>query len=112
MQRAARLEASTEKHPVTPGEVLTARELLGDMLLELKRPEAALAEYETGLERSPNRFNTLYGAGRAAELVGDKKQAAAYYRKLFKVAAHAETERPRLQYARQFLGSTTASWSR
>jgi tetratricopeptide (TPR) repeat protein len=107
MQRAVRLEASTEKHPVTPGAVLTARELLGDMLLELERPKEALAEYETGLERSPNRFNSLYGAGRAAELVGDKDKAAAHYQKLLEVAAHAQTERPRLRYARRFLDSRT-----
>jgi tetratricopeptide (TPR) repeat protein len=105
MQLAARLEASTEKYPVTPGEVLPARELLGDMLLELERPKEALAEYETGLERSPNRFNSLYGAGRAAELAGDKKKATAYYQKLLEVAAHGDTERPRLQHAHRFLNS-------
>jgi tetratricopeptide (TPR) repeat protein len=107
MQQAARLEASTEKHPVTPGEVLPARELLGDMLLKLKRPKEALAEYETGLKRSPNRFNSLYGAGWAAELAGDKKKAAAYYQKLLKVTVQADTKRPRLQNARRFLVSGT-----
>ncbi len=108
MQQAARLEASTEKHPVTPGEVLPARELLGDMLLELKRPKEALAEYETGLKRSPNRFNSLYGAGRAAELAGDKKKAAAYYQKLLKLTAQANTKHPRLQNALRFMDSGIA----
>jgi tetratricopeptide (TPR) repeat protein len=108
MQQAAKLEASTEKHPVSPGEVLPARELLGDLLLELERPSEALAEYQRGLERSPNRFNSLYGAGRAAELAGDKKKAEDYYQKLLKVAAHADTERPRLQHARRFLDSGIA----
>jgi tetratricopeptide (TPR) repeat protein len=61
MQQAAKLEASTEKHPVTPGEILPARELLGDLLLQIERPMEALAEYETALKRSPNRFNSLYG---------------------------------------------------
>ncbi len=103
MQLAAGLEASTEKHPTTPGEVLPARELLGDMLLELERPEDALAEYEAALKRSPNRFNSLYGAGRAAELAGDEKKARAYYQKLLEVAAQADTVRPRLQHARRFL---------
>jgi tetratricopeptide (TPR) repeat protein len=107
MQLAARLEASTEKYPVTPGEVLPARELLGDMLLELERPKEALAEYEAALDRSPNRFNSLYGAGRAAELAGNKKKARAYYQKLLEelleVAAQADTERPHLQHARRFL---------
>jgi tetratricopeptide (TPR) repeat protein len=103
MQLAAGLEASTEKYPVTPGEVLPARELLGDMLLELERPAEALAEYEAALERSPNRFNSLYGAGRAAELAGNKKKATAYYQKLLEVSAQANTIRPRLQHARRFL---------
>jgi tetratricopeptide (TPR) repeat protein len=77
------------------------------MLLELKRPKEALAEYETGLKRFPNRFNSLYGAGRAAELAGDKKKAAAYYQKLLKVTVQADTKRPRLQNARRFLVSGT-----
>ncbi|NIS78838.1 MAG: hypothetical protein GTO14_01095, partial [Anaerolineales bacterium] len=105
MQLAAGLEASTEKSPTTPGEVLPARELLGDMLLELERSEEALAEYEGSLERSPNRFNSLYGAGRAAELAGDKKRATAYYQKLLEVVAQADTGRPRLRHARRFLDS-------
>jgi tetratricopeptide (TPR) repeat protein len=105
MQQAAKLEASTEKHPVTPGEILPARELLGDLLLQIERPMEALAEYETALKRSPNRFNSLYGAGRAAELAGQKKKAASYYQKLLKISAQADTERPTQQHARRFLDS-------
>ena len=105
MRAAAELEASTEKHPVTPGEVLPARELLADMLIELGRPAEALAEYETALERSPNRFNSLYGAGRAAELAGDAEAAAGYYEALIEVTANADTERERLKHARAFLSN-------
>jgi tetratricopeptide (TPR) repeat protein len=105
MQQAAALEASTEKHPVTPGEVLPARELLGDMLLEMGRHEEALAAYTIALERSPNRFNSLYGAGRAAELSGDKPAAARYYAHLTEMTAHADTELARLQHARTFLNA-------
>lgn len=108
MQQAARLEASTEKHPVTPGEVLPARELLGDMLMELGRPIEALTEYETELKRSPNRLNSLYGAGRAAELAGDKKKAEVYYQTLVKLTAQADTKRPRLLDVRRFLYSEIA----
>jgi tetratricopeptide (TPR) repeat protein len=108
MRRAAELETSTEKHPVTPGEVLPARELLADMLLEMGRHKEAQTEYEAALERSANRFNSLYGAGRAAELAGHKKKATTYYRKLFEVAAQADMERPRLQHARRFLGFGSA----
>jgi tetratricopeptide (TPR) repeat protein len=103
MRRAAELESSTEKHPVTPGEVLPARELLADMLLDMGRYDEALAEYEATLERSANRFNSLYGAGRAAELVGHKKKATIYYRNLLEVAVQADTESPRLQHARRVL---------
>ena len=103
MRAAAKLEAGTEKHPVTPGEVLPARELLADMLLELDRPAEALVEYEAALERSPNRFNSLYGAGRAAELAGDREGATRYYRALLEVTANADTERKRLRHAREYL---------
>ncbi len=98
MQAAAELEAGTEKHPVTP-----ARELLADMLLELGRPADALVEYEAALDRSPNRFNSLYGAGRAAELSRDAAGAARYYEALVEVTANADTEGERLQHARAYL---------
>ena len=103
MRSAAELEATTEKHPVTPGEVLPARELLGDMLLELGQPAEALRQYEIALERSPNRFNSLYGAGRAAELSEDAETALRYYQELVEVTADGETERERLKHARAYL---------
>ena len=59
MRKAADLESTTEKHPVTPGEILPARELLGDMLLEMGEHAAAQKEYAAVLERSPNRFDSL-----------------------------------------------------
>ncbi len=102
MRMAAELEASTEKHPVTPGEVLPARELLADMLLDLGRHKEAQAEYEAALERNANRFNSLYGAGRAAELGGNKVKAASYYKKLVEMTA-SDGERERLQQVRTFL---------
>lgn len=108
MRRAAELEASTEKHPVTPGEVLPSRELLADMLLHMGRHKQAQAEYEAALERSANRFNSLYGAGRAAELAGDKKEARTYYQRLSDLASQADTQRPRLQHARRFLDADLA----
>ncbi len=105
MRAAAQLEAGTEKHPVTPGEVLPARELLADMLLELGRSTEALAEYEATLARSPNRFNSLYGAGRAAELAGDTNAAARYYNKLLELTARADTKRERLEHAKTYLAA-------
>jgi hypothetical protein len=65
MQQAAELEATTDKHPITPGELLPASELLGDMLLQLKRPKEALAAYQEALARSPGRRNALRGVERA-----------------------------------------------
>lgn len=95
MQMAAELEDKTEKHPVTPGEVIPAREQLGDLLLAMNRPQEALKAYETDLERHPNRFNGLYGAGQAAAKMGDKEKATQYYRQLLTVAEGSS--RPELQ---------------
>ena len=58
----------TDKHPVTPGVILPARELLGEMLLELNKPAEAMVEFEATLRTLPNRFNSLSGAARAAKL--------------------------------------------
>ena len=103
MRRAAAMEASTEKHPVTPGEVLPAHELLADMLFDMGRYEEALANYQAALVRSPNRLNSLYGAGRSAELAGQREVAAFHYAKLVEIAA-TDSELKRLQEARSFLG--------
>ncbi len=103
MQRAAELEAQTEKHPVTPGEVLPARELLADLLLQLHQPAAALVAYEAALESHPNRFNGLYGAGLAAEKAGDRQKARAYYQQLLELVRPAASPRPELTLAKQFL---------
>jgi tetratricopeptide (TPR) repeat protein len=103
MRSAADLEATSEKHPVTPGPIIPARELLGDLLLELKQPELALREFETSLKESPRRFNGLYGAALASQLSGDKKKASAYYRKLLELMAHADSTRPEVRKAKEFL---------
>ena len=66
MRSAAALEDKTEKHPVTPGPVLPARELLADMLMELDHPELAVPEFEAVLRSAPKRFNSLYGSARAS----------------------------------------------
>ena len=102
MHKAAEMEASTEKHPVTPGEILPASELLADMLLEEGRYREAQTAYLTVLKRSPNRFNSLYGAGRAAELQGKDNLANYYYSKLSEISA-PESQRERLQDAKDFL---------
>jgi hypothetical protein len=104
MRAAAELEDSTEKHNITPGPIATARELLGDLLLELGKPGEAAREYETSLNRAPNRFKTLYGVARACELAGDGAKAKTFYTRLVTVAAASDNQRPELQQARAFLG--------
>ena len=83
--------------------ILPARELLGEMLLELKRPAQAIIEFEATLHTAPNRFNALSGAARAARLSGDNEKAKTYYAKLLVICEHADEDRPGLQDARSLL---------
>ena len=99
---AAELEEKTGKHPVTPGAVLPARELLGDLLLATGRPAQALVEYEASLREAPGRFNSLYGAARAAELSQRPERAKELYGELLKQAV-AGSPRPELARARRAL---------
>jgi tetratricopeptide (TPR) repeat protein len=107
MHAAADMEDNTEKSPVTPGEVIPARELLGDMLLQMNKPGAALVAYEADLKKHPNRFNGLFGAGLAAERSNDHKKATAYYQQLMNVANSTDSSRPELNAARSFLISNS-----
>ena len=103
MRAAADLEDATEKHPVTPGAILPAREMLGDLLSELNQPALALKEYETVLEISPNRFNSIYGVARSAELSGDASKARTYYERLVALGNQSDGSRPELQQAKKYL---------
>ena len=110
MRSAADLDDATDKHPVTPGAILPAREQLGELLLELKQPAAALQEFETSLRTAPNRFNGLYGAARASRLVADQSNLAAdrakarsYYGKLVTLSRHADSARAEIDEAKAFL---------
>jgi len=103
MRSAADLEDAMEKHPVTPGPIVPARELLGDLLLELQEPGNALQEFATSLRASPNRFNGLSGAARAAQLAGDTEKARTYYVQLVSLCDHANSARTELTEARIFL---------
>lgn len=86
MKAAADLEDGTEKHPVTPGEIIPARELLAEMYLQLNEPALALEAFETNLQSHMNRFNSLYGAAVASGKTGNKEKAAAYYKKLLDIS--------------------------
>ena len=100
----AELRAAADREDKNGGESIgiPAREMLADMLLELKRPAGALAEYKTGLQNSPNRFDGLLGAARAAESSGDAPAARAYYAKLVEISSPA-ADRPELPAAKTFL---------
>jgi tetratricopeptide (TPR) repeat protein len=84
-------------------ETIPAREMLADMLLESKRPQQALAEYQTDLKLNPNRFNALYGAARAAEAAGKQNDATEYYALLLKVCDGSNSTRPELNRARELV---------
>ncbi len=103
MGAAADLDDATDKHPVTPGSIMPAREQLGELLIEVKRPAEALTAFETSLATAPNRFVGLYGAARAARLAGDKVKARTYYTKLVELTRYADSPRPEIDEAKKFL---------
>ena len=82
---------------------IPAREMLADMMLEMKQPEQALAEYEADLKFNPNRFNGLYGAARAAEMAGKSEKSNGYYARLVKICDGSTSDRPELNRAKALL---------
>ncbi len=103
---AADSEDVTDKHPVTPAELLPARELEADMLLAAGRHAEARAAYRATLVRERSRARSIYGAARAAELAGDRAAAEAGYRELLVLLGPADRPRQELVTARAFLGRT------
>ena len=103
MRGATEAEEASDKHPVTPGNVVPSRELLAEMLVALNQPAQAFAEYERSLKRDPNRFRGIYGAAHAAEASGNRQSARNYYTKLQTLTADRDTERPELVQAKAFL---------
>lgn len=104
MSSAAALEDKSEKSAVSPGRLVPAHELLGDMLLESNRPAEALAEYERAQLRDPNRFRSLAGAGEAAALSGDRVKARHYFSLLSELAGGG-SDRPEVARARRYLAN-------
>lgn len=109
LSAAADHEDAVGKSAITPGALLPARELLGDLLLETGAPREALDAYEAALRIAPHRFNSVAGAARAAERSGDALKARAYYMDLARLGEHAETPRPELAQARAYLASRSSS---
>jgi hypothetical protein len=86
MLKTVELADRAEKHPVTPGPIVPPRELLGEMLLDMNQPARALEVYEASIRGEPNRFHSVAGAARAAELAGDTSRARQYYTRLLMIA--------------------------
>jgi tetratricopeptide (TPR) repeat protein len=99
LRSAADLEDGTDKHPVTPGAVLPAREQLADLLVEMGKPAEAIAEYETSLRSSPARFNSIDGIARAAAAAGRKDKAKEYRDRLATLCGGTIPERAGLAKA-------------
>ena len=99
-REAADEEERVEKHPITPGPLIPARELLGDILMVHGQPAEALAAYEATLTREPNRLRTLVGAARAARAAGQDDVARRYYTAVVELMDPAST-RPELREARE-----------
>jgi len=90
MKSAAELEDGTEKSAVTPGPLAPARELLGEMLLEMNEPAQALEQFEATLKKEPGRFRALYGAAHAAQLSGSLNKSQRYFGELLTVCDRAD----------------------
>lgn len=103
MRSAVTLEDGTEKHPVTPGPIIPAHELLADMLFDMGRPGDALVEYEISFTISPNRFNGIYGAARSAQNAALPQKARTYYAQLIEQTKNGAGERPALDEAHAYL---------
>jgi tetratricopeptide (TPR) repeat protein len=111
LREAAGMEDATDKSAISPGPIKPARELLGEMLMELKRPAEALTEFETTMKKEPNRFGSLYGGARAAESAGDRQKARSYYARLVEICKRGDKPgRPELQTAQK--GALIAAASR
>jgi hypothetical protein len=110
MRAAAELEDGTEKNAITPGPIAPARELLGEMLLEVKEPAQAVKEFAVTLQKEPDRFRALVGAARAAAQAGDGATATRYYARLLQTCERADRPgRPEIAEARRAVPATTTS---
>ena len=104
MRSTADLEDKSEKREGPPARLVPARELLGEMLLEMKRPADALKEFETSEKHDPNRFRGLYGAAQAAAQSGDGAKAKRYFTRLVEMAGNGDS-RPELEQAKKYLAA-------
>ncbi len=104
MRAAADGEDGSVKHVAMENRLYPMRDLLGELLLQIGQPAAALGEFEASLKENPNRYRSLSGAGRAAEAAGDRQKAVRYFEKLVALTSKADTTRPELDHANALLG--------
>jgi len=104
LRKAADREDATEKHAITPGPLVPARELLAYVELEAGDAKLALGNFESVLQREPNRYRAFAGAARAAERAGDARKAAEYSKRLLELTASADTSLSEVAYAKRLLG--------
>jgi len=112
LRAAAAREDATEKHAVTPGPLLPAREVLAEVLLDDKRGPDALREFEAVLAKEPNRYRAILGAAKAARLAGDGTKARLYTTHLLQQAKDADTPRSELGELRRYQGAPSPSGNR
>ena len=103
MRAAAEGEDGSVKHVAMENRLYPMRELYAELLLETGQPAAALREFETALEQTPNRYRVLLGIARAANAAGDRQKALEYYGRLVSLAKNADTERSETTEAKAFL---------
>ena len=105
MRAAADLEDASEKHVAMENRLWPMRELLGEMLLERRQAGPAHKEFEKSLGNARNRLRGLFGAARAAELMGKPREAARYYAQLIELTAHADSNREQVLHAKAFMAA-------
>lgn len=103
MKDATLMESKTSKHPVTPGDVLPAIELLGDMLMEAHNYQEALTAYEVNLKSHPNRFNGIYGVAVASQKSGNTEKATNYFKQLIEITKNSNSNRKEIVEAKSYI---------
>ena len=104
LRKAAAREDATQKHAVTPGLLLPAREVLAYAILDWGKPGDALLEFEAVLVKEPNRYRAFAGAAQAAQRAGDTKKTAYYSARVVELTAAADSPRPEIAEAKRYIG--------
>jgi tetratricopeptide (TPR) repeat protein len=108
MRAAAEREDHEEKNVAMENRLSPMRELLGELLLEARQPAQAQREFDASLQVVPNRYRSLAGAARAAVMLKHEEDARAYYERLQALTQDAETERPAMVAARDYLAKRSS----